>query len=63
MTKPMLLADFQRLPPSLRATVADGLATAIDAVAGRAGIDIFMLHPSGRVSDVQRRQMTTVLAP
>jgi Acetyltransferase (GNAT) domain len=33
VTKPMLLADFQRLPPSLRATVADGLATAIDAVA------------------------------
>ncbi len=22
-----------------------------------------MLHPKGRVSDVQRRQMTTVLAP
>ena len=33
------------------------------AVAGRAGIDIFMLHPKGRVSEVQRRQMTTVLAP
>ena len=26
-------------------------------------IDIFMLHPRGRVSEVQRRQMTTVLAP
>jgi threonine synthase len=24
---------------------------------------VFMLHPKGRVSDVQRRQMTTVLAP
>jgi len=32
-------------------------------VAGRAKVDIFMLHPHGRVSDVQRRQMTTVLAP
>jgi threonine synthase len=32
-------------------------------VAGRANVDIFMLHPKGRVSDVQRRQMTTVLAP
>jgi threonine synthase len=32
-------------------------------VAGREKIDIFMLHPEGRVSDVQRRQMTTVLAP
>ena len=36
---------------------------AIEAVAGREHIRIFMLHPEGRVSDVQRRQMTTVLAP
>ncbi|WP_287979309.1 threonine synthase [Sphingomonas sp.] len=45
------------------ATSGDTGSAAIDAVAGRAGIDIFMLHPAGRVSDVQRRQMTTVLAP
>ncbi|WP_337847968.1 threonine synthase [Sphingomonas sp.] len=45
------------------ATSGDTGSAAIDAVAGRAGIDIFMLHPRGRVSDVQRRQMTTVLAP
>jgi threonine synthase len=45
------------------ATSGDTGSAAIDAVAGRAGIDIFMLHPKGRVSDVQRRQMTTVLAP
>ena len=45
------------------ATSGDTGSAAIDAVAGRAGIDIFMLHPQGRVSDVQRRQMTTVLAP
>lgn len=45
------------------ATSGDTGSAAIDAVAGREGIDIFMLHPSGRVSDVQRRQMTTVLAP
>jgi threonine synthase len=32
-------------------------------VAGRDRVDIFMLHPKGRVSDVQRRQMTTVRAP
>ncbi len=45
------------------ATSGDTGSAAIDAVAGRAGIDIFMLHPVGRVSDVQRRQMTTVLSP
>ena len=45
------------------ATSGDTGSAAIDAVAGRAKVDIFMLHPDGRVSDVQRRQMTTVLAP
>ncbi|MET0370430.1 MAG: threonine synthase [Sphingobium sp.] len=45
------------------ATSGDTGSAAIDAVAGREKIDIFMLHPEGRVSDVQRRQMTTVLAP
>jgi threonine synthase len=45
------------------ATSGDTGSAAIDAVAGRAKINIFMLHPEGRVSDVQRRQMTTVLAP
>jgi threonine synthase len=45
------------------ATSGDTGSAAIDALAGRAKIDIFMLHPHGRVSEVQRRQMTTVLAP
>ena len=45
------------------ATSGDTGSAAIDAVAGRARVDIFMIHPKGRVSDVQRRQMTTVLAP
>ncbi|KLI63455.1 threonine synthase [Aurantiacibacter marinus] len=45
------------------ATSGDTGSAAIDAVAGRDRIDIFMLHPEGRVSDVQRRQMTTVLSP
>ncbi len=45
------------------ATSGDTGSAAIDGVAGREKVDIFMLHPLGRVSDVQRRQMTTVLAP
>ena len=45
------------------ATSGDTGSAAIDALAGRAKVDVFMLHPAGRVSEVQRRQMTTVLAP
>ncbi|HET9509588.1 MAG TPA: threonine synthase, partial [Sphingomonas sp.] len=45
------------------ATSGDTGSAAIDALAGREHVDIFMLHPDGRVSDVQRRQMTTVLSP
>ena len=45
------------------ATSGDTGSAAIDAVAGLDNVEIFMLHPSGRVSDVQRRQMTTVRAP
>ena len=45
------------------ATSGDTGSAAIDALAGRAGVDVFMLHPAGRVTEVQRRQMTTVAAP
>jgi threonine synthase len=45
------------------ATSGDTGSAAIDAVAGREKVTIFMLHPEGRVSEVQRRQMTTVLSP
>ncbi len=45
------------------ATSGDTGSAAIDAVAGRERIEIFMLHPHDRISDVQRRQMTTVLSP
>ena len=45
------------------ATSGDTGSAAIEAVRDRKTIDIFMLFPKGRVSEVQRRQMTTVSAP
>ena len=44
------------------ATSGDTGSAAIDACRDREHIDIFILHPEGRTSDVQRRQMTTVLS-
>ena len=44
------------------ATSGDTGSAAIEACAGRARIDIVILHPDGRTSEVQRRQMTTVHA-
>ena len=41
------------------ATSGDTGAAAIEAFRGLDAIDIFILHPKGRISDVQRRQMTT----
>ncbi len=43
------------------ATSGDTGSAAIEACRGRDAVDIFIMHPKGRVSDVQRRQMTTVL--
>jgi threonine synthase len=45
------------------ATSGDTGSAAIEACAGRERIDIVILHPHERTSLVQRRQMTTVLAP
>lgn len=42
------------------ATSGDTGSAAIESCRDRDAIDIFMLHPQGRVSDIQRRQMTTV---
>ncbi len=44
----------------LGATSGDTGSAAIEACRGRAGIDIVILFPDGAVSEVQRRQMTTV---
>jgi threonine synthase len=45
------------------ATSGDTGSAAIAACVGRPTLDIVVLHPAGRVSDVQRRQMTTVVEP
>ena len=45
------------------ATSGDTGAAAIEAFRGLDMIDIFILHPKGRVTDVQRRQMTTASEP
>ena len=45
------------------ATSGDTGSAAIEACRDRDAIDVFILHPHGRVSDVQRRQMTTVESP
>jgi threonine synthase len=42
------------------ATSGDTGSAAIEACRDRATADIFMLYPWGRISEVQRRQMTTV---
>jgi threonine synthase len=44
------------------ATSGDTGSAAIEAMAGRSRIDITILHPEGKTSEVQRRQMTTVTA-
>jgi len=57
------LTTRRRHATIIGATSGDTGSAAIEAVRDRKTIDIFMLFPHGRVSEVQRRQMTTVLAP
>lgn len=45
------------------ATSGDTGSAAIEALANRKRVDVVILHPEGRVSEVQRKQMTTVIAP
>ena len=44
----------------LGATSGDTGSAAICGVRGRKGIDIFIMHPHGRISPIQERQMTSV---
>jgi threonine synthase len=45
------------------ATSGDTGSAAIEGCRRCSNVDIFILHPHGRVSEVQRRQMTTVTGP
>ena len=56
----VLAASGRRLT-IVGATSGDTGSAAIEAFRGRDAIDIFIMHPDGKVSEVQRRQMTTVL--
>ena len=42
------------------ATSGDTGGAAVEAFRGRARADLFVLYPQGRISDVQRRMMTTI---
>ena len=55
-----LLARRGERATVLGATSGDTGSAAIHAFRGRPNVDIFILHPEGRVSEVQRRQMTCV---
>ena len=56
------LARGRRPITIVGATSGDTGSAAIEAFAGRARTTVVILHPDGRISDVQRRQMTTVAA-
>jgi len=55
-----ILSARGRRATIIGATSGDTGSAAIEAFRGRDNIDIFILHPEGRTSEVQRRQMTTV---
>jgi threonine synthase len=57
------LIERNRRAVILGATSGDTGAAAIEAFGGGERTDVFILYPHGRVSDVQRRQMTTVDRP
>ncbi len=57
-----VLADRGRSVTVLGATSGDTGSAAIEALAERDNVDVVILYPLGRVTEVQRRQMTTVEA-
>jgi threonine synthase len=57
-----VLAERNERVHIVGATSGDTGSAAIEACANRDRIDITILHPEGKTSEVQRRQMTTVTA-
>jgi threonine synthase len=55
-----ILAERGARATIVGATSGDTGSAAIEAFRGRDTTDIFILHPEGRTSEVQRRQMTSV---
>jgi threonine synthase len=55
-----VLAKRGRRATIVGATSGDTGSAAIAACRGREALEVFILHPKGQVSEVQRRQMTTV---
>lgn len=58
-----LLKKRNRRATVIGATSGDTGSAAIAGLAGSSNVDVYILYPHGRVSEVQRRQMTTVAAP
>ena len=58
-----VLARQGRRVAIVGATSGDTGSAAIEACRDREAVDIVILHPHGRISEVQRRQMSTVLSP
>ena len=58
-----VLSKRGRTATILAATSGDTGAAAIEAFRGRARVSVVVLHPAGRVSEMQRRQMTTAPEP
>lgn len=58
-----VLAERNERVMIVGATSGDTGSAAIDGVKNCDNVDIVILYPAGRVSDVQRRQMTTVSSP